>query len=65
MTTETKQIMNALGTIKQELDYIKANMVDREMFLDAKEMKILEESFENEKRGELVSQEELEEELGV
>jgi hypothetical protein len=63
MTTESKQIMDELKTIKEELGFIKKHMVDRDMFLDAEELKLLKESFENEKRGELTSQEDLEKEL--
>ena len=57
--------MNELKTIKDELSFIKHHMVDRDMFLDAGELKLLDESFENEKRGELTSQEDLEKELGL
>ncbi len=63
MVTETQQIIDELHTIKGELDYIKEHMVDKEMFLSAEEKQLLEESYENEKKGELTSQEELEKEL--
>ncbi|MBI1971096.1 hypothetical protein HYS47_05080 [Candidatus Woesearchaeota archaeon] len=36
MATEA-QIMDQLKTIKQELDYIKENMVDKEMLLQVKQ----------------------------
>ena len=61
----SEAIINELKSIKTELDYIKENMVDKNMFLDAEEMKLLQESYENEKRGELTSQEELEKEFGL
>ena len=65
MATETQQIMLELKGIKEELGYIKEHMADREMFLDAEELQLLQESFEHEKQGKLTSQEELEKELGV
>ena len=61
----TDAILSRLDSIKSELDYIKEHMVDKDMFLDKEEMKLLEESYENEKKGELLSQEELEKELGI
>lgn len=65
MTTESTQIIGELKSIKEELSYIKEHMVDKEMFLDPEEKELLKESLENEKKGELTSQEELEEELGL
>ena len=65
MATESKVVMEQLKSIKEELDYIKEHMVDRDMFLDAEEMKLLQESYEHEQQGELASQEELEKELGL
>lgn len=65
MVTETRQVLVELKSIKQELDYIKEHMVDRDMFLDQEEMHLLQESFKNEKEGRLISQEELEKELGL
>jgi len=40
-------------------------MVDRDMFLTKEEKKLLAESYENEQRGELTSQEDLEKELEI
>jgi hypothetical protein len=65
MATQSVEIMEELKSIKEELDYIKVHMVDRDMFLDAEEKQLVEESFENEKRGELTSQEDFEKELGL
>ncbi len=65
MATETQQIMNELQTIKGELDYIKEHMVDKDMFLDAEEKQLLEESYEHEKRKELTSSTDLKNELGL
>ena len=50
--------MTELRSIKEELDYIKIHMVDKDMFLDAEEKQLLEESHENEKQGRLTSQDE-------
>jgi len=65
MPTETKQILVELKSIKQELDFIKEHMVDRDMFLDQEEMQLLQESLKDKKEGMLISHEELEKELGL
>lgn len=59
MTTETQQILEELKLIKEELDSIKENMPDKDMFLSSEEKKLLEQSFMNEKEGKLVSGKEL------
>ena len=51
MITETKRILNELKVIKNELNYIKTNMPDKDMFLTSEEKKLLEESYNNEKKG--------------
>jgi hypothetical protein len=51
MATEAK-IIEELKVIKADLQYIKQNMPDRDIFLTAEEKKLLEESFENEKKRE-------------
>jgi len=55
MGTEIKQIMNELKIIKQELGQIKESMPNKEMFLTVEEAKLLEESYNNEKEGKLIS----------
>ncbi len=65
MTTENQRIIEELHAIKEELGYIKEHMVDRDMFLTKEEKKLLAESYENEQRGELTSQEDLEKELEI
>ena len=65
MALETKQIIDELKTIKEELEYIKDHMVDKDMFLSAEEKQLLKESYEHENKGELTSQEDLEKELGL
>lgn len=65
MAAESQQIMEELHVIKSELGYIKEHMVDKDMFLDEEERQLLEESYENEKKGELTSSEDLKKELGL
>ncbi|HLC52374.1 MAG TPA: hypothetical protein VJI98_03980 [Candidatus Nanoarchaeia archaeon] len=59
MITETKQIMNELKSIKDELNYIKVHMVDVDTILTAEEKKLLDESIVNEKARRLTSLEDL------
>ena len=65
MTTDTKEIVDELKAIKAELDYIKENMPDKEMFLTLEEKKLLEESYRNEKKGKLISSKNLKKQLGI
>lgn len=65
MSAETKQIIVELETIKEELNYIKEHMLDKDMFLEPEERQLLEESYEHEKQGELTSSEDLKKELGI
>ena len=60
MATETKQIMDELKMIKEELDYIKVHMVDADTILTAEEKKLLDESMKNEKAGRFIRLEEVE-----
>ena len=62
MTTETK-ILDELKIIKSELEFIKENMPDKEMFLTTEEKRLLEESYKNEKEGKLVSSSNLRKQL--
>lgn len=59
MTMETKQIMDELKSIKDELHYIKVHMVDVDTILTSEEKKLLDESIVNEKAGKLTSLERL------
>ena len=63
MTTEIKQIMNELKGMRADLDFIKQNMPEKDMFLTSEEKKLLDESFGNEKAGKLVSADKLLKEL--
>jgi len=65
MDTDTQRIVEELRSIRQELDTIKDRMVDRDMLLDAEEKKMLNESLEAEKKGKLLTKEELRKKLGV
>jgi hypothetical protein len=65
MSTEAKQILEELKSIREELNYIKVNMPDKEMFLDKDEKRLLEESYADEKEGKLVSGKELKKQLGL
>lgn len=59
MTTETKQIIDELKSIKEELHYIKVHMVDADTILTSEERKLLDESIINEKARRLTSLEKL------
>lgn len=63
MTTETRQILEELKTIRFELGFIKENMPDKSMFLNAEEKELLEESYKNEKECKLVSSKDLRKQL--
>lgn len=62
MATETK-VLNELKAIKVELDYIKENMPNKEMFLTTEEKTLLTQSYENERAGKLVSSKDLKKQL--
>ena len=65
MVIEAQQVMEELKDIKEELEYIREHMVDKDMFLDAEEKQLLEESYEHQRQGKLVSSKELRHELGL
>ena len=65
MDTDTQKIVEELRSIRQELDTIKDRMVDRDMLLDNEEKKILKESLDTEKKGKLLTKEELKNRLGI
>jgi len=65
MDTDTKRIIEDLASIKTELDEIKNNMPDKEMFLTTEEARLLEESYENQKKCRLTPAKELRKKLGV
>src|SRR3990167_3667863 len=53
--TELKQVMDELKTIKKELADIKEIIPNKDMFLTTDESVLLQESFENERKGRLIS----------
>lgn len=55
MADGNEEILRELKEIRIEIQAIKENMPDKDMFLTAEEERLLEESYENEKRGDLVS----------
>ena len=63
MANDTKQILEELKVIKSELDIIKERMPDKDMFLTSEEKVLLEQSFENEKAGKLISSKDLRKKL--
>ena len=60
-----KEILNQLKEIRIDINFIKESMPDKEMFLTAEEEKLLEESYVNEKEGELTSSKTLRKELRI
>jgi hypothetical protein len=65
MATESQQILKELKEIKEEIEFIKENMPDREMFLTVEERQLLEESYINEKNNELISGRDLRKKMKV
>ncbi len=65
MEDEIREVLNELRTIKIDIQFIKQNMPDKEMFLTAGEERLLEESHVNEKNKELVSSQTLRKNLGI
>ena len=65
MANETRQILKELKEIRTDIKTIKENMPDKDMFLTAEEERLLEESYENEKKGKLISGEKLRKEIGI
>ncbi len=63
MSTESKTIIEMLSTIKNELNFIKDNMPNKEMFLTTEEKQLLRESYNHEKEGKLVSSKDLKKQL--
>ncbi len=65
MDAAIKVIRDELKLIRQELNDIKKTMPDKDMFLDAEEARLINESLANERRGALTSSKELRKELGL
>ena len=56
---EQQNIDNRLGRIEKTLRYIQENMIDVDVIITEEEKKMLNESIENEKSGNLISLEEI------
>ena len=54
-TKDAKEILAKLAKLQADMNYIKGNMPNKEMFLTVEEAKLLEESYNNEKEGKLIS----------
>ena len=65
MSNDIKQVLEELKGIKKDLQLIKENMPDKDMFLTAGEESLLEESYEDEKKGTLISGKDLRKEIGI
>jgi len=65
MVDINKQVLEELKEIRKELKIIKETIPDKEMFLSVEEEKLLEESYVNEKKGDLISDKDLRKELGI
>lgn len=65
MTDGIEQVLNELKAIRVDINIIKQNMSDKDRFLTNEEEALLGESFENEKKGELVSSQTLRRHLGI
>ena len=51
--------MAELKNIKEEIEYIRNNMPNKEMFLDAEEKQLLQDSYQHEKEIKLISSKDL------
>ena len=65
MSNDIKQVLDELKVIKKDIQLIKENMPDKEMFLTASEEKLLEESYINEQKEKLISGKDLRKEIGI
>ena len=65
MELKSKEIIEELKEIRKGIEFLKANIPDKNMFLTIEEEKLLKESYENEKKGELISSSELKKEFGI
>lgn len=65
MNEEMQEIINKLNRIEVEISHIREIMPNKDMFLDAKERKLIIESYNNEKKGLLVPAKEARKKLGL
>jgi hypothetical protein len=60
-----KEILIKLAKLQADVDYLRRHIKDEDIFLSEEEEKLLEESYENEKNGKLISSKKLREELKI
>ena len=65
METDIKPIMEELKIIRKEIEDIREAMPDKDMFLEVEEVRLIEESYKNEKAGDLILANDLRKELGI
>lgn len=65
MMEQTNELLEELRKIRLDINTIKNNLVDPDTILTPEEESLLEESYENEEKGELLSSNELKRELGL
>jgi len=61
----SKEIIVRLARLQSDIDYLKRHVKDEDVFLSGDEEVLLEESYENEKEGNLLSSEDAKKELGI
>lgn len=61
----TQQLLNEIKAIKIEIKMLREILPDKDMFLTAEESRLLSESYENEKKGKLISSKALRKKLGI
>ena len=65
MEIQPVDIMNELKKIRIDINFLKTNMPDKEMFLSSEEEILFSQSLENEAKGNLISSEKLKKEFGI
>lgn len=65
MYNEIHEILSKLAMLQADINYIKKHVKDEDIFLTEEEEQLLQESYENEKAGRLLSSEEARKELEI
>ena len=65
MTNQMHEILSRLSEIQADVNYIKKHVKDEDIFLTEEEEELLQESYENEKAGRLLSSKEARKELEI
>ncbi len=63
--TDLHKIIANLAKLQADVDYIKSQLTDEDLFLTEDEEKLLEESYKNEKKGKLKSSSQIKKELEI